>query len=160
MWADDSDDEEVETWDLTIVSQQRDRIKVRMDYGDGEYATMTFDRISEADDTGAYASNILGGWFMRDMSPWDNEYVQSIRFNRDGSLEGNFREGDGDTSHFRGTYVLRGRSLTIYATWDENYDEESEVWNCTVISLSKDQVTVCMYFDSDYSVIMDFDRRS
>ena len=156
-WTDE-EDQETETWHVGIMSATRTRMTVRMDHGDGDSVVMEFERISDGEDAAGYAGAILGDWVMDAITPWDNEYVQSIRFDKNGEIEGYFREGDGDMSHFGGAYSIEGRSLTIYARWTEDGDNESELWACTILSLSRDKAIIRLGQGTDYAVVMDFVR--
>lgn len=71
-------------------------------------------------------NSLVGTWIMQDITPYDNEYVDRISFYNDGRVEGYFREGDGDMSHFGGTYHLDDPNLTIYAVWLDEADEDTE----------------------------------
>lgn len=158
VWMDEAD-EDVETWNVTIMAASKDELMIRINYGDGYTAVMTFVRANGGSGNVSYQELLPGEWRINDISPEENEYVHSIAFDKNGKVNGYFKESDGELSHFTGIYSLEGKSLTIYARWTEEGDSEAEIWDCTILSLSKTEAIIRMTSGGDYSVTMEFVRK-
>lgn len=145
LWISFEGDSEREHCMARIMSVTRTTLELVINYdGESEYYTLKRDKddddpVVKPDDPDDPEANIYGTW--RGVRPsWDNEYVYSITFNRDGGLYGRFLEGDGDMSDFTGYYTYSGNRLNLTLIYEDEYEQDIDTYEGTVIRLTADDL--------------------
>lgn len=151
-WVGESDSDEDETWNLTILDISKNTIDLLLNI-DHYSCRMKFKRVSDSGNNDEdedyindkdYASQIIGFWNFVSIHPYDNEYVYEILFSKNGKVEGKFNESDGELSCFEGTYKVTGNKITCYVVFSDEYGEESETWEVTIVSINQKRVILKM----------------
>ncbi len=138
-----------------VIALSKEALEIIINYdGETEYYTLTRDK--KDNDTGGTTDpdndrlKYLCRTWRGEAPSWDNEYIYSITFKRDGGLYGRFLEGNGAMSDFTGQYRLYGESLDITLIFEDENEQDIDHYEGKIIRLTSDELWYQLEDEDNY----------